>query len=80
MPDFQLYRNLAGRLVLTLPDGQVHEGVVPVRAFPISDAEFGMRSRMLAAPMKAAVNDAAVPLEAGKSTVQVQVSGSVQLR
>ena len=42
MPDLQLYRNLAGRLVLTLPDGQVHEGVVPVRAFPISDAEFGM--------------------------------------
>ena len=45
-----------------------------------SDAEFGMRPRMVAAPMKAAVNDAPVPLEAGKSTVQVQVSGSVQLR
>jgi hypothetical protein len=42
MPDLQLYRNPAGRLVLTMPDGQVYEGVVPVRAFPISDAEFGM--------------------------------------
>ncbi len=42
MPDLQLYRNPAGRLVLTMPDGQVHEGVVPVRAFPISDHEFGM--------------------------------------
>lgn len=28
-------RNLAGRLVLTLPSGQVHEGVTPVRAFPV---------------------------------------------
>jgi len=42
MPDLQLYRNPAGKLVLTLPDGQVHEGVVPVRAFPNTHAEFGM--------------------------------------
>jgi hypothetical protein len=33
--DFQLTRNLAGRLVLTLADGAVHEGVLPVRAFPV---------------------------------------------
>jgi len=33
--DFQMSRNLAGRLVLTLPSGQVHEGVTPVRAFPV---------------------------------------------
>lgn len=45
-----------------------------------SDAEYGVRPRMLAATMKATSNDAPVPLEAGKSTVQVQVSGSVQLR
>ncbi|MEW6464727.1 MAG: DUF1854 domain-containing protein [Pseudomonadota bacterium] len=32
----QLARNRLGRLVLTLPDGTVHAGVVPVRAFPIS--------------------------------------------
>jgi hypothetical protein len=32
---FQLERNPFGRLVLTLPDGTVHEGVVPVRAFPL---------------------------------------------
>ena len=42
MPDLQLYRNPAGKLVLTMPDGQIYEGVVPVRAFPISDPEFGM--------------------------------------
>ena len=33
--DFQLSRNQAGRLVLALADGAVHEGVIPVRAFPV---------------------------------------------
>ncbi len=33
--DFQLTRNQAGKLVLTLTDGAVHEGVLPVRAFPV---------------------------------------------
>jgi hypothetical protein len=34
-----LVRNAWGRLVLTLPDGQVCEGVSPVRAFPIQAPE-----------------------------------------
>lgn len=34
--DFKLARNGLGRLVLTLPSGEVHEDVVPVRAFPIA--------------------------------------------
>jgi hypothetical protein len=36
MTMFELQRNSFGRLVLTLPDGTVHEGVVPVRAFPLA--------------------------------------------
>lgn len=36
MTMFQLERNSFGRLVLTMPDGAVHEGVVPVRAFPLA--------------------------------------------
>jgi hypothetical protein len=32
---FQLARNSFGKLILTTPEGQVHEGVAPVRAFPI---------------------------------------------
>jgi hypothetical protein len=32
---FQLERNSFGKLILTTQDGQVHEGVAPVRAFPI---------------------------------------------
>jgi hypothetical protein len=36
MNNFQLHRNSFGRLVYTGTDGGVHEGVVPVHAFPIS--------------------------------------------
>jgi hypothetical protein len=36
MPDIQLHRNAFGRLIFTAADGQIHEGVVPVHAFPIS--------------------------------------------
>ncbi|MET3445368.1 DUF1854 domain-containing protein [Ralstonia sp. 1138] len=41
-PDFSLSRNGFGKLVMTLADGTVHEGVVPVRAFPISAADEGL--------------------------------------
>lgn len=34
--DLRLTRNAFGRLVLVTSDGRSHEGVVPVRAFPIS--------------------------------------------
>ena len=40
--DFKLSRNAAGRLVLTDADGVNHEGVVPVRAFPISAPNAGL--------------------------------------
>jgi len=36
MTMLKLERNPFGRLVLTLPDGTVHEGVLPVRAFPLA--------------------------------------------
>ncbi|AOY99034.1 hypothetical protein BKK81_07005 [Cupriavidus sp. USMAHM13] len=39
---FTLVRNQLGRLVMTLADGTVHEGVVPVRAFPISAPDDGV--------------------------------------
>jgi len=38
----QLHRNAHGRLVLTLPDGTLHGGVVPVRAFPIAAPAEGL--------------------------------------
>lgn len=40
--DFKLNRNAAGRLVLTDAQGKIHEGVVPVRAFPISAPDAGL--------------------------------------
>jgi hypothetical protein len=39
MDDFQLTRNLAGRLVLSLADGTMHEGVTPVRAYPVQSPQ-----------------------------------------
>ncbi|KIF79903.1 cyanophycin metabolism-associated DUF1854 family protein [Noviherbaspirillum autotrophicum] len=42
MKPFQLQRNAFGRLVFTGADGQVHEGVVPVRAFPIAAPDEGL--------------------------------------
>jgi len=39
---FQLTRNPFGRLVLTTPQGDVVEDVVPVRAFPIQSPEDGI--------------------------------------
>ena len=39
---FQLTRNSFGKLVLTADDGQVHEGVLPVRAFPIQAPNEGI--------------------------------------
>jgi len=35
-PDYQIARNAFGHLVLTTRAGEVHENVVPIRAFPIA--------------------------------------------
>ena len=40
--DITLTRNPHGRLVLRLPDGTQHEGVTPVRAFPIAAPDEGV--------------------------------------
>lgn len=37
--DFDLTRNVAGRLQLTASDGKIHDGVFPVRSFPITSPE-----------------------------------------
>lgn len=39
---FQLTRNAFGRLLLTNPEGEVFEGVVPVRAYPIQAPQDGV--------------------------------------
>src|SRR5437016_4979188 len=40
--DFQLSRNPFGRLVFTAANGDVHDGVLPVRAFPIGAPDDGI--------------------------------------
>lgn len=42
MLNLNLHRNAFGRLVFTDTDGEVHEGVVPVHAFPISAPSEGV--------------------------------------
>jgi hypothetical protein len=42
MNRFTLTRNAFGRLVFRSADGEVHEGVVPVRAFPIAAPDHGL--------------------------------------
>lgn len=41
-PCFQLSRNAFGRLVFTGTDGVAREGIIPVRAFPITSPERGI--------------------------------------
>jgi len=40
--DFQLTRNPFGKLVFTSTDGEVHAGVIPVHAFPVSAPQEGI--------------------------------------
>ena len=40
--NFQLKRNPFGRLVFTGADGDIYDGVVPVRAFPVTAPERGI--------------------------------------
>ncbi len=41
-PDYQLRHDAFGRLVFIAGNGEVHEGVVPVRAFPIAAPDQGI--------------------------------------
>lgn len=40
--NYQLQRDAFGRLIFTGADGESHEGVVPVRAFPIASPDQGI--------------------------------------
>jgi hypothetical protein len=40
--NFQLQRDAYGRLVLTASNGEIHEGITPVRAFPIAAPDEGL--------------------------------------
>ena len=42
MSDFTLIRDIHGQLTLTGADGTVHAGVLPVRAFPLSQPDEGI--------------------------------------
>ncbi len=42
VPDFKLVRQASGRLLFTAASGQAHDGVTPVRAFPLAAPDEGL--------------------------------------
>jgi hypothetical protein len=72
---FQLRRNSFGKLILTTADGEVHEGVSPVRAFPIQAPDHGI-SMVLGDGREVAWIDelAGLPLET-RNLVQDELEG-----
>ena len=73
--NFTLARDAFGKLVLTAADGQVHEGVAPVRAFPIQAPDQGI-SLVLGNGQEVAWIDALATLpEAIRTLVQDELDG-----
>ena len=72
---FQLRRNSFGKLIHTTADGEVHEGVSPVRAFPIQAPDHGI-SMVLGDGWEVAWIDelAGLPLET-RNLVQDELEG-----
>ena len=74
--EFSLSRNKFGRLTLTAEDGQVHEDVTPVRAFPIQAPDDGI-SMVCSDGREVAWIDQLTDLPAAvKNLVQEELQGS----
>ena len=71
---FQLTRNAFGRLVLTTPLGDVFEGVVPVRAFPIQSPEVGIALMHTDGHEVAWVNQLATLAEPAQSLIREELA------
>jgi hypothetical protein len=72
---FALRRDSFGKLVLTAPDGQVHEGVAPVRAFPIQAPDQGISLVLHDGQEVAWIDDLADLPPAIRSLVQDELEG-----
>ncbi|HZV64248.1 MAG TPA: DUF1854 domain-containing protein [Telluria sp.] len=73
--EFTLRRDSFGKLVLTAPDGQVHEGVAPVRAFPIQAPDQGISLVLHDGQEVAWIDDLADLPPAIRSLVQDELEG-----
>ena len=72
---FQLRRDSFGKLVLTAEDGVVHEGVAPVRAFPIQSPSQGISMVLSDGKEVGWIDDlAALPAQI-RELVQVELDG-----
>jgi hypothetical protein len=72
---FELRRDSFGKLVLTAPDGQVHEGVAPVRAFPIQAPDQGISLVLHDGQEVAWIDDLAELPPAIRTLVQDELEG-----
>ncbi|CDG84281.1 cyanophycin metabolism-associated DUF1854 family protein [Janthinobacterium agaricidamnosum] len=72
---FQLTRNSYGKLILTAEDGQLHEGVAPVRAFPIQAPDQGISLVLQDGREVAWIDDIADLPEAIRSLVTEELEG-----
>ena len=73
--NFQLSRNSFGKLVLTTAQGEVHEGVAPVRAFPIQAPDQGISMVLGDGKEVGWIDDmAALPLQV-RNLVQDELEG-----
>jgi hypothetical protein len=72
---FELRRDSFGKLVLTALDGQVHEGVAPVRAFPIQAPDQGISLVLHDGQEVAWIDDLAELPPAIRTLVQDELEG-----
>jgi len=72
---FELRRDSFGKLVLTAADGQVHEGVAPVRAFPIQAPDQGISLVLHDGQEVAWIDDLAELPPAIRTLVQDELEG-----
>lgn len=72
---FQLTRNSFGKLVLTAEDGQVHDAVLPVRAFPIQAPDEGISMVLPDGKEVAWIDDLAALPDAVRQLVHDELEG-----
>lgn len=72
---FQLRRDSFGKLVITLPNGEEHVGVIPVRAFPIQAPTQGISLVRDGGKEVAWIDDLAELPAATRALVQEEIAG-----
>ena len=73
--DWRLSRDAFGRLILEDAEGRRHEGVVPVRAFPLTDPDLGLAILDSAGQELVWVEDIKALPEASRVMIEAELTG-----